>query len=155
MAVVSFPLSRAQALAPDFGEAGTVKNAGRSITTNADDSINSTYDFCKIPVDAILLPSSRIHTDDLASSGSPSFDFGFFGDQITDDDDALRANVGVSSANTDLYAISDKSNWYKKVWEILGLSSSPGGTITVRGTLKAAAINTAGEVCVDLYYKLD
>ena len=60
------------------GEAGSVKAKVATVEVSAAASVNSTYSFGKIPSNARILGISEFSTDDLASSGSPTIDFGLF-----------------------------------------------------------------------------
>lgn len=138
------------------GEGGNVKTIIRTVETNSDDSATSTIDFGEIPSNARILGTSNISWDDLASSGAPTLDLGLFGDQITDDDDALNDGLDLATATSGAVVIKDIANYGKFAWEhVSGQTEDPKGDLTVKGTIKDAAINAAGTVTLELFYTLD
>lgn len=156
MAVVNLEATvKGNDIARGKGAAGNVISLTSVVTTNADDSATSTYDFGDIPSNARILGQSTYWVDDLASAGSPTLDIGLFGDSITDDDDAFTAGISLATAGSNRL-ISDFANIGKEAWEyVSGQSSDPKSILTVKGTLKDADINTAGDIVVEIYYTID
>jgi len=141
-------------LASGKGEGASVKSKVYSVETNSDDSATSTYDFGDYPSNARILGISKASWDDVGGA-SATMDFGFFGSQITDDDDGLSDGNAVSSAGS-AQLIGDIANYGKKAYEFVsGQSTDPKGVLTLKGTLKDAAIDSAGTITVEVYYVLD
>ena len=141
------------------GLAGSVKCKVSTIETGAADSATSTYDFCDLPTNARILGSSRAYWDDLSTdtaSGS-TLDIGFFDidGNITDNDDALNDGLDLTAASTGSILIKDRANYGKRVWELNGEASDPGGAVKLVGTIKDAALTTAGTITVEVYYIID
>ena len=123
-------------------------------------SSGDTIDFGKIPSNARILGMSRLYNDDLATSGSPTLDLGLksytgSGNSITADPDAIGNGFALSSAASDVVILSDVANIGKRAWELAGLSSDPGGSLEVYGTVKDAATTATGTVSLELHYAID
>ena len=118
----------------------------------------TTVTFGRIPSNARILGASRLYKDDLATSGSPTIDIGFFAvnSNITSDDDAVNDGVSLSAAATDVALIKDPANVGLPAWDFVdGVSTDPGGEFIVRGTVRDAATTATGTVTLDLYYVVD
>ena len=125
---------------------------------NSDDSATSTYDFGEIPSSARILGASTAYWDDLASTGAPTLDLGLFANDgnITDDDDALNDGLDAATASTGTKVVKDLANYGKRAWELVsGQTTDPGGVLTVKATLKDAAVNVGGSLTVELWYAID
>jgi hypothetical protein len=111
----------------------------------------------RLPSNAVLSGLSKVYFDDLASSGSPTFDIGIFairtGD-ITDNDDALNDGIDVASAAGSAAVIKDIANYGKRLWEVAGLSADPKCDVDIKITVKDASTNAAGTVSWGLYYSV-
>jgi hypothetical protein len=121
-------------------------------------SANSTYTMVRIPSDARISGLSRIYFDDLASSGSPTFDIGLkaVNANITTDVDALNDGIDVFTAASNVAVIKDIANYGKKAWEFIsGLTTDPGGFFDVTVTILDAATNTGGTATMTLIYSVD
>ena len=119
-----------------------------------------TVDFGKIPSNARILVSSRLYNDDLATSGSPTLDIGLksytgSGNSITASPDAIGNGFALSSAGSDVVIVSDVANIGKRAWELAGLSTDPGGSFELYGTVKGAATTATGTVSLEMHYTLD
>lgn len=125
-----------------------------TVEVTAAASAGSIYTMARIPTNARVHGLSEVAFDDLASTGSPTLDFGFaaVSGNITTDDDALNDGVDVASAAGVARLIKDHANYGKTVWEILGLSADPGGLVDLIITIKDAATNTGGTVTLSLAY---
>lgn len=144
-------------LAVGVGEAYSVKSLTATIELGAS-SANDTVTFGRIPSNARILAMSRVHTDDLATTGAPTLDIGLFpvDGNITADDDALIAGIDLATAATDLLALGDHANSGLPAWDLVnGQATDPGGVFIVRGTVKDAATNQAGSLTLDLLYVVD
>lgn len=118
-------------------------------------SATSTYWMARVPMGARISAQSFLAFDDLASTGSPTFDIGLFavGGNFTDDDDALNDGIDVSTAASNYSGlIKDPANFGKYVWELAGESANPGGYADIKITLKDAAANSGGTVSMSLVY---
>jgi hypothetical protein len=120
-------------------------------------SAGSRYTFFCIPTNARIHGLSRVAFDDLASTGSPTMDFGFapVDSNFTADVDALTDGIDVATAAGTANLVKDIANYGKRVWEILGLTTDPGGLANLTGSILDAATNTGGTVTVTLVYSVD
>lgn len=130
-----------------------------TVSVAAAASAGSVYTMYRLPTNARIHGWSRVAFDDLASTGSPTLDFGFkaVDDNFTTDPDALNDGVDVFTSATGGTAnlIKDHANYGKKVWEILGLSSDPTGFADLTISILDAATNTGGDVTLSLMYSVD
>lgn len=120
------------------------------------DSINSTYRVGQFPSNAIIDPKSVYYYS--AITGVSDIDFGFAYqadgalidiDNLVDGDDVTVAGSQTLFGHGTLTA----ANSQKRVWELAGLTSDPGGKIDLLATLKAAA-TAAGTIQFFIeYYK--
>lgn len=116
------------------------------------------YVMARIPARARIHGLSRVQFDDLASSGSPTIDFGLkaVNSNITTDDDALNDGVDVAAAAATVNLIKDHANNGKMAWEYVnGQTTEPEGFLDVIITTKDAACNTGGTVTLTLVYSVD
>ncbi len=122
---------------------------------------SSTVEFFRIPSNARILQASRVYSDDLATSGSPTLDLGLFAvaGNITSDDDCLNDGLSlsaVSTAGAGNFVIKDFATAGKRAWEyITGLTADPGGEFIVKGTIRDAATTATGTVTCELIYALE
>lgn len=141
------------------GEAGTIKQqCAKHFTVGSADSATSTYLVGRVSLSDRCSPLSFLLTDDLASSGSPTFDIGLFpvNGNFTADDDALNDGINVYSAANSWPGVSvikdPIANGGKQYWEFIsGLTENPGGFADVKITLKDADVNTGGDVYCALF----
>lgn len=113
------------------------------------------YVFFRIPTNARIHGLSEVRFDDLASTGSPTIDFGLkaVDGNVTSDDDALNDGVDVATAAGSARLIKDHANYGKRAWEyVSGVTSDPGGFLDVIVTIKDAAVNTGGTITATLVY---
>lgn len=141
------------------GYNGKVRCWVETVEVGSADSANSTYAVARLPSNARILGSSKIYSDDLASSGAPTMDIGVFNlsgqTTITDDDDAINSGIDVATA-TDAAFVSGIENYGKKLYEFVsGQTTDPKGNLDIKLTLKDAAVNVGGTVTVEIYYDLD
>lgn len=140
-----------------FGMAADVKCKVGYAAVGSSDSVNSAYTFFNIPTRARILGVSRLRTTDLASSGSPTLDVGLFSvnNNITSSDNCLATGVDISVVvNQDL--VLDITKQGQRAWEFIsGLTADPTGEVTVKATIKSAAVNTAGSIAIELFYVID
>jgi len=98
-------------------------------------AINDTISLGKFGSNAMLDPlGCQIYFDDLGTSVTMNVG-------IATDDDALVATQDVASAagNFSLFKSVDIANWFKPLWQVVGLSADPGGQIELLATVKGAA----------------
>lgn len=128
-----------------------------TVSVAAAASAGSVYTMYRLPTSARIHGFSRVAFDDLASSGSPTLDFGFkaVDANFTTDPDALNDGVDVATAAGTANLIKDHANYGKKVWEILGLSEDPTGFADVIISILDAATNDGGDVTLSLMYSED
>jgi len=129
----------------------------REVTAAA--SATSTYVMGRLPSNARLTELAKYFLDDLASTGSPTLDFGIrykdsTGATVTDDD-AIKADVDAATAGTGVAFIADIANFGKRLWEIAGLSSDPVCNMDLLMTIKDADTNTGGTVTCCWHYFVD
>lgn len=141
------------------GLSGTVKCMQSHVTVGAADSDTSTYSMGYIPTNARILGISRLHYDDLASSGSPTLDIGLYAvnGNVTSDVDALNDGIDAGAANgASVSVIKDKANYGKKAWEFVsGVTADPGGALEVKIVLDDADVNVGGDMYMELFYTID
>jgi hypothetical protein len=142
----------------DPGEAGgRVRVWTETVEVGAADSATSTYTLARIPSNARILGASRLHYDDLASSGSPTLDIGVFvvrtGD-FTSDADALNDGIDAGAANgASVAVIKDKANYGKMVWEFInGQTTDPNCDVFIKVSLLDADVNVGGTMTLELLY---
>ncbi len=158
MAVVNLTSTRrgiANAI-PTHGDASNVIRIPHHQTVGAADSATSTYTLCQVPWNARL--QGTAYWDDLASSGSPTLDFGLKSGTrwMTADPDALSDGHDAATINHAGRCIVKPANYGKKAWQLAGESSDPGqGTYTVYVSLVDADVNVGGNLAVNVEYTLD
>lgn len=158
MAVVNLTSTRRgqNGVVPTHGDASNVIRIPLHQTIGAADSATSTYTLCQVPWNARL--SGTAYWDDLASSGSPTLDFGLKSgtNTITADPDALSDGHDAATINHAGRAIVKPANVGKFAWQLAGASSDPGqGTYTVYVSLVDADVNVGGNLAVEVEYTLD
>lgn len=116
------------------------------------------YVMARLPAEARIHGLSIVRFDDLASTGSPTIDFGLkaVDGNVTSDDDALNDGVDVAAAAGSAQLVKDHANYGKRAWEYVnGQTTSPGGFLDVIVTTKDAACNTGGTITMCLVYSVD
>lgn len=114
----------------------------------------SLLDFnCRIPTDCRIDPSSRIYNDAIGTtSATLTLGFRAVSGNISTNYAAMISGLNIAAVSTANAGdrILSNANGGKKVWELLGLSSDPGGFVDVVGQIKTAAVTTTGFVSLDL-----
>ncbi len=144
-------------LAVGIGESYTVKNLCATVELAAASS-GDTVTFGRIPSNARILGASRLYNDDLATSGSPTFDIGLIAvnSNITSDPDAINDGIALSSAGSDTLLVKDVANIGLPAWDfVASQTTDPGGEFIVRGVVKDAATTATGTITLDMYYVVD
>lgn len=120
-------------------------------------SAGSVYPMIRVPSGMHIMGASKVHFDDLASSGSPTIDFGIkaVDANITTDADALNDGVDVATAAGSASLIKDIVNYGKKAWEFSSATDDPGGFIDITVSILDAATNTGGTLTLEFFGYLD
>jgi hypothetical protein len=129
-----------------------------TVEATAAASAASIYTMFRIPATARIMGASLVSFDDLASTGSPTLDFGLkaVDGNITTDDDALNDGVDCATAAGTAKLIKDHANYGKMAWEYVnGQTTNPGGFLDVIITIKDADVNTGGTITAELYISTD
>ena len=129
-----------------------------TVEVGAAATANTQYVMMRLPMAARIHGFSRVYFDDLASTGSPTLDFGLkaVGGNFATDVDALNDGVDVATAASNAALIKDIANYGKMVWEFAGLSANPGGGFAdLIITILDAATNTGGTVTATVAYTVD
>lgn len=146
-------------LAPSAGPSHSVKALIATIELAASSS-GDTIDWGDIPSNARILLASRIYTDDLATTGSPTLDTGLAAVNNnlvnSDDPDAIGNGLALSSASNDNLLVSSIANAGLPAWDLVASESAdPGGVLHVYSTVKDAATTATGTITLELYYTAD
>lgn len=137
---------------------GRVRSTFDVVTTNSDDSINSTYHLARLPSNAVILPSSTIYFDDVGGS-SATADIGVYavdGNLANADDvDALNDGIAISSAGS-ASVIKDFATSATALWDyVASETSDPGGLLDIKVAVLDAAVDSAGQIALELFYVVD
>jgi hypothetical protein len=132
-----------------------IETSTREVTAAA--SAASVYVMHRIPSRARIHGISKVYFDDLASSGSPTIDFGIkaVAANVSTDNDALNDGVDVATAAGSASWIKDIANYGKQAWEFSSATSDPGGLIDLTITILDAATNTGGTITSELVITTD
>ena len=132
-----------------------------TVEVSAAASASSTYHLARIPSSAVILATSKLFFDDLASSGSPTVDLGLYNisgaTDITDDVDALNDGIDVTSAGSSDVLKTPVDQSTKRVYELVGSAptSDPLVTLDLKAAILDAATNTGGTMTLMLNYVVD
>lgn len=129
---------------------GKVRHVVSVATVAAANGINDKVYFAKVPSHAVMSLLSQI--DHAAITGLTDFDLGGANapDALVNGADLVTAGAGTKSA---MSAVS-LANAGKRLWELLGYASDPGGDLTLFGTLKADP-SAGGTIVLSLLYAVD
>lgn len=158
MAVVNLTSTRRgiNGAIPGHGDASNVIRIPCQQTIGAADSATSTYTLCEVPWNARL--GGTAYWDDLASSGSPTLDFGLKSGtrSISAAPTALSDGHDAATINHAGRCIVKPANYGKFAWQLAGESADPGrGTYNVYVSLLDADVNIGGNLVVEVEYTLD
>jgi len=97
-------------------------------------AVNDQVSLVVVPSNSVLDPlESVLHFDNLGAG--VTLDVGIAGDT-----DALFAAHEASAAGSvSLFKSKDIADWFKPLWQLLGLPKDPGGNIELLATVKGAA----------------
>ena len=137
---------------------GRVRSTFDVVTTNSDDSVNSTYHLARLPSNAIILPSSTIYFDNVGG-GSTTADIGVYavdGNLANADDvDAINDGISVATAGS-ASVIKDFATSATALWDyVASESSDPGGLLDIKVALLDAATDAVGSIALELFYVVD
>jgi hypothetical protein len=114
------------------------------------DSSTSVFYLGRIPSSALILPISTLYTT--AITGLTSFSVGLTNELGTTVANALlNAQTMASATSFSLVGNVGTTNYGKQAWQLLGLTTNPGGLLSVIGTMNAAA-TAAGTINGHLYW---
>lgn len=144
---------------------GVIRETIGIITTNSDDSIGSTYRFCRIPSRARI--TEVIGIADVGSAGAGIGDVGLYqtaanGGAVVDADHFASA-WDFSNADEKGILLTHEAaaagcflavNAGKQVWEAAGLTSDPGRDYDVTMTLTEAVTTGAAVIAIKVRYVL-
>jgi hypothetical protein len=129
-----------------------------TVEATAAASANSAYTMFRIPSNMRIMGRSTVYFDDLASTGSPTLDFGLkaVDANITTDVDALNDGVDCFTAASSAPLIKDISNYGKEAWRFVnGQTTNPGGFLDVIVSILDAGVNTGGTITAELIGYID
>lgn len=114
-------------------------------------SIGSTYTFARLPSTCYLSPQSTVYWDDMGTGGA-TLDIG-----DSNDADALATDIAIDTAASSSILQEHKGieTYAQPLWQMLGRSSDPGGTIDLLATLATADASAGGTLVFDVYYTID
>jgi hypothetical protein len=144
----------------DAGVAGgRVRYWSETVEVSAGASATSTYRLARLPGHARIVGLSTLYHDDLASTGSPTVDLGLVNPDglggITDDDDALAADIDVTTAGSTAL-VGDVADRGKPLWSFVAAQAEdPRQELEVVATLKDAAANVGGTLTLELFFTID
>ncbi len=138
---------------------GRVRYWAETVEVSAAASPGSTYRLARLPSAARITGLSRVHHDDLATVGTPTIDIGVFNPAgltgVTDDDDALSADIAVATAGSTLL-VADITKLGQPLWSFAaGQTADPRQELEIRATLKDDPGNTGGTLTLELFYTID
>lgn len=140
------------------GNAGALVYHGSRTIELAAAASGTIIDFgLSVPSNVRVAGISRIHWDDLATSGSPTLDLGFYAvdSNVTSDDDGLNDGLAlsaVSTANVGGRVVKDFANDGKRAYEFVsGQTTDPGGILALKGVVRDAATTATGTVTLELF----
>ena len=145
---------------------GKLRVSVDTVTTNAGDSVDSTYHLARIPSNAIILPTSTIYWDDLDNTNDAKLHVGLWATkenwntitaELSDgyDVDALTTALDTSSAGS-ASVISDHTNGILPAWDhMASVTADPGGMLDIKVSILDAAINTAAQITLCLHYVVE
>jgi len=109
--------------------------------------INDRILLAKVPSGAVILPQSTFVVD--AITGLNDVDVG-----DANDPNGLADALDFSSAGSVAFDAIDAADWGKKLWELLGYTSDPGGMLDIAATCIAEPTGD-GTITLVLFYSVD
>ena len=146
--------------AASHGGAYGMKNLTATIELAAATTLGRTIDFGRIPSNARILGSSRVHYDDVSNAGAPTLDIGLGavnGNLVqADDPDAINAGLTLATAASDVMAIANIANIGLPAWDLVASEATdPGGELMVYGSVVDAATTVVGTITLEMNYVID
>lgn len=132
------------------GRIRTINDAGAFA---AGSEVGSTISFGKISTSAVLLGTSRVHSDALGAS--TTLNFGVKNNTAAGVSSKTAAfisggTVGASAASLNGIAAVDINKTGQQIWQILGLSADPKVDLDLVVTLAGATTSAGGDVAIEL-----
>ena len=122
------------------------------VEVSAAAAIGSTYTFARLPSDCHLdCGLSTVHFDDL-STGATTLDIG---DASNDDGLATDIDVNAGAGSALIAEAHPIEDYGKPLWQLLGYSADPGGTIDLVAKLAGAVASAGGTLVFRVYYTVD
>lgn len=123
--------------------AGRVKQIASTVAVGSSDSATSLYNVGKIPLSAIIDPSSLVYGTGIAGLTSMSCGFGANPQPASIQIPTWSASPSLlvsaqdwhTAASFSLVSNVSTANYGKKVWQLLSLSADPGGVVDVNCTV--------------------
>lgn len=137
------------------GMGGNLKGFSRTIAITAAASVNSTYTFGYVPANARIMGISTVSFGDMADTGAPTIDFGFYpvDGNITADVDGVNDGLTLATAARDAPLIKNIADYGKKAWQFVsGQTTEPKGQLLLKGVIVDAAANLGGTITVEVYF---
>lgn len=137
--------------------AGELRKIYSKVTITNGDSIASKYMLGEAPADAILMPGSLIWYGGVTSVVSADIGVNYpNGGAVILDDCIVNGHDIHLAGSTTLAAatgsgVATPANQAKKLWELAGLATNPGGNLALWLTIDQAATATA-DVLADITY---
>lgn len=145
---------------------GKLRVSVDTVTTGASDAAGSTYHLARIPSNAIILPTSTLYWDDLASTGSPTLDVGLWATKENWNTVTAELSAGyvvdVLSNGHDCTSagsgsiLSDHTNGILPAWDhMTSVTKDPGGMLDIKVSILDAAINIAAQITLCVHYVVE
>ena len=134
---------------------GPLLSASAVVSPSATQASGDTANMVRLPSTAVIKGGKLQYDGSFTSGGTATVDVGLFSEGGTDDADLLLNDVDIETAagSTDVFAngtaaVADQN---KALWELLGLSSDPGGYVDVKVTF-GVTLTAAGALKLVLDY---
>lgn len=138
---------------------GRVRCSIDTVEVSAAASATSTYHLARIPSNATILPSSKLHIDALADTLTPTLDIGIYAvdSNLVNADDADALNDGIDAKTAGSYdVIKDVATAGIPAWDFVASETKdPGGLLDIKVAILDAACNTGGSITLELFYTID
>ncbi len=121
------------------------------VEVSAAASVGSTYTFARLPSACTISPLSTVHWDDVGTGGA-TLDVG---DAANADGLATDVAIDAAAGNAALLEAKGIETYGQPLWQMLGHTADPGGTIDLVATLATAAASTGGTLVFDVYFTVD
>lgn len=135
--------------------AAEIRSINSVITISVGDNTNSTHVIGELPADAILDPDGKYY---YGATGLTDLDIGFAypnGGAVIDADNLVDGDDVSTAGSQSLFGHGTLTlaNSQKRVWELAGLASNPGGNLAIIATQKAGTAAAATIAFFLKYFK--